>query len=163
MTTLTKESPCKGQGDESGNSIISTPDSSSAYRNMNVGIPEQISDAMEKSQFDENQPMTYTTLVAKQERMQNEVRLFVTKLKSFPHKTFYCQASLVQVLNKVSPTLRLIKWLVFLNGKMYDSTMFYCLYQKKNLRHGISGMEALRTFFSNLYQRLLGPKVSTIS
>ncbi|GFU21292.1 BHLH domain-containing protein [Nephila pilipes] len=78
---------CKGQGDESGNSIISTPDSTSRFKNADNSIPEKYSDDLEGHQIhlEESPPLTYTTLVPKQEKIED-----VTSVTySLPQNTFF--------------------------------------------------------------------------
>ncbi|XP_035232232.1 uncharacterized protein LOC118204024, partial [Stegodyphus dumicola] len=66
-------SPCKGQGDESGNSIIVTPDPAPPFKSEDNSIPEKGPEAMEESQMPESPHLTYTTLVTKHERADTPI------------------------------------------------------------------------------------------
>nr|XP_042900436.1 uncharacterized protein LOC107441533 [Parasteatoda tepidariorum] len=71
LITLRKEAtPCRGQGDESGNSIISTPDSTSRYKNFGNDILEKSSELLDENQYklDDTTQLTYTTLLSKQDQ-----------------------------------------------------------------------------------------------
>ncbi|GFW20132.1 BHLH domain-containing protein [Trichonephila clavipes] len=78
---------CKGQGDESGNSIISTPDSTSRFKNADNNIPEKYSNDIEGHpiHLEESPSLTYTTLVPKQEKIED-----VTSVTySLPQNAFF--------------------------------------------------------------------------
>ncbi|GIY01185.1 BHLH domain-containing protein [Caerostris darwini] len=95
---------CKGQGDESGNSMLSTPDSTSHFKSADC-ISEKITD-LEGNQIhlDESLPLTYTTLVPKQEKIED-----VTSVSYTLPQSSYFQVPQAQLTPISTKTTRLMK------------------------------------------------------